>query len=67
MPGYEENCFSNVRPDRPSQLVADQLRPFLPAEAALGELLRELIEEVKGLRADLKMHELRTGQRLIGQ
>ncbi len=30
-------------------------------------LLRELIDEVRGLRADLKIQEIRSGKRLIGQ
>lgn len=50
--------------------AAAELRKFLGAPEPFGsltdDLLRELIEEVKGLRADLKMHEIRTGKRFIG-
>jgi hypothetical protein len=37
------------------------------ATATTDDLLRELIDEVRGLRDDIKMHEIRTGKRLIGQ
>ncbi len=66
-------------PDRPPPHLAESFRKMvnskppidpliLPDEpTGTDALLRELIDEIRGLRMDLKMQDIRSGKRLIGE